>query len=662
MIPDRTIAFGTSFDARLIANDSNVEDTFTYYMDVAPTGAVFNPAPLIQWTPTSAQIGSNAFTVRVVDSESKADSKTFHVTVTPANLPPQLAPQADQRVPAGGAFIRTLSATDADGDALTFSLVFGPPGLTLTGGNQLMWSPVASAPGVYTVQAKVTDVGGLFDVGQFRITVFAAALPVTQNDAYQVMLGQTLMVPAPGVLGNDVDPDGGTLVAADLTNPDKGTLSTFNPAGSFTYIAPSTPPGPVLDVQEVSTWNGGAGVEIGLGPLLAADVNGDGKPEILSFEYNGDLYVVRTGSTPTTLFHVGTLTPGEIGGQNCAIYGVGNQTMAVGDINDDGQVEIVMPAQCAGDAGTFFAGGAANRVVALSYDPTRPDLYHVKWLTPILPANQAADFTAQASFTIARLRSTETPSVLIGHTYQGAGQCAQVIATSTDTFCRVVFALNGTDGSIRTIYYSAPADPASAGGYSTNGIASGGYMAPVVADVDNSGNLSILYEGTLWNLDGTVRIQLDGTASTGPATSSSAVADLDGDPQMEIVTLDNYGGFGEGTLKAWKVSGQLLWSIPVPRSYVTTRLSVADVDRDGLADILVTWGPVLMVVDNTGNVKWLRNFQTATDGFSFQFFNMSHFPVYDLNGDGIPEVIAQYGKSTLLFLRQQLGMASVVSK
>lgn len=58
--------------------------------------------------------------------------------------------------------------------------------------------------------------------------------PVAQRDGYEVLRNNELNVPAPGVLGNDIDEDGDALTAVLDTNPTHGTLS-FNPDGSFIY-------------------------------------------------------------------------------------------------------------------------------------------------------------------------------------------------------------------------------------------------------------------------------------------------------------------------------------------------------------------------------------------------------------------------------------------
>ncbi|MFC1932587.1 Ig-like domain-containing protein, partial [Chloroflexota bacterium] len=58
--------------------------------------------------------------------------------------------------------------------------------------------------------------------------------PVAVDDAYTTDEDINLIVPAPGVLGNDIDADGDPLTALQVSGPAQGTL-TLNNDGSFTY-------------------------------------------------------------------------------------------------------------------------------------------------------------------------------------------------------------------------------------------------------------------------------------------------------------------------------------------------------------------------------------------------------------------------------------------
>jgi hypothetical protein len=65
--------------------------------------------------------------------------------------------------------------------------------------------------------------------------------PVAQNDAYTMIQGGTLTVAAPGVLGNDSDPDpGNTLTAVSFSTPSNGTLTSPSPNGGFSFTAATT--------------------------------------------------------------------------------------------------------------------------------------------------------------------------------------------------------------------------------------------------------------------------------------------------------------------------------------------------------------------------------------------------------------------------------------
>src|SRR5690606_11408380 len=59
--------------------------------------------------------------------------------------------------------------------------------------------------------------------------------PVAQDDSYNPCSDTSFAVPAPGVLGNDMDPQGDPLTATVFSNVSYGAL-TLNPDGSFTYI------------------------------------------------------------------------------------------------------------------------------------------------------------------------------------------------------------------------------------------------------------------------------------------------------------------------------------------------------------------------------------------------------------------------------------------
>lgn len=143
----------------------------------------------------------------------------------------------------GVSYSYDVDATDPDvGDVLTYSLDIKPTGMGIDAGSGLItWTPGSTQAGSITVKARATDPIGLFATQTFTITVATVNHPpLAQNDAYSMVVGSTLTVAAPGVLGNDSDPDAGdTLTAVNFSAPSSGTL-TPNANGGFSFTAATT--------------------------------------------------------------------------------------------------------------------------------------------------------------------------------------------------------------------------------------------------------------------------------------------------------------------------------------------------------------------------------------------------------------------------------------
>lgn len=59
--------------------------------------------------------------------------------------------------------------------------------------------------------------------------------PVANDDNYEVAMNDALDLPAPGVLGNDVDVEGETMSAQLVSGPANAADFTLNADGSFDY-------------------------------------------------------------------------------------------------------------------------------------------------------------------------------------------------------------------------------------------------------------------------------------------------------------------------------------------------------------------------------------------------------------------------------------------
>ncbi|MDQ3980302.1 MAG: cadherin-like domain-containing protein [Actinomycetota bacterium] len=126
--------------------------------------------------------------------------------------------------------------TDVDGDALTAVKVSDPAqgAVTLNANGSFTYTPNANFNGSDTFTYKAR--GGGADSAPITVTVTVtpvADVPVAVADSFTTDEDIPLTVDAPGVLGNDTDPEGG-LSALKVSNPSHGTL-VLNTNGSFTY-------------------------------------------------------------------------------------------------------------------------------------------------------------------------------------------------------------------------------------------------------------------------------------------------------------------------------------------------------------------------------------------------------------------------------------------
>jgi VCBS repeat-containing protein len=112
--------------------------------------------------------------------------------------------------------------------------------LTFPGDGSYTYTPAANFSGADSFTYRASDGAQTSDPVIVSITVNPVNdAPVAGNNAYSIVQGGTLAVAAPGVLGNDSDPDGDPLTAALVAGPAAGTL-TLNADGSFNYVAPAT--------------------------------------------------------------------------------------------------------------------------------------------------------------------------------------------------------------------------------------------------------------------------------------------------------------------------------------------------------------------------------------------------------------------------------------
>jgi len=221
-IGDQTVAEDASLTLEVAANDPDGDPlAFT-----ATSGAVEVAAAVagnrLTLTPAANFFGAATITVTADDGDGGSTSDTFTLTVTPVNDPPRLEAVAPQTIPQG-ATLAPLSASDVEGDPLTFQVTGGslPPGLTLAADGSFGGTAAFTAAGPFTATVTVADGHGGTDTATVAVTVldqtppaFGALPPVTVEAT-----GPT----TPVVLG--------PVTAADLVNG--AVAASADPAGPF---------------------------------------------------------------------------------------------------------------------------------------------------------------------------------------------------------------------------------------------------------------------------------------------------------------------------------------------------------------------------------------------------------------------------------------------
>ncbi|HET7371266.1 MAG TPA: Ig-like domain-containing protein, partial [Gammaproteobacteria bacterium] len=174
--------------------------------------------------------GADAFTFQASDGLSSSNTASVAVTVT--NAVP-VASDGTLAVVKNQPKTGTFAATDADGDALTYSLAAEPDhgSVTIAGAN-FTYKPDTGYSGADSFTFKVND--GVTDSAAAAVTINVVnTAPVASSATLLVAKNMTKS----GTLTAS-DADGDTLTFAKVSDPAHGAL-TLNADGSFTYTPAS---------------------------------------------------------------------------------------------------------------------------------------------------------------------------------------------------------------------------------------------------------------------------------------------------------------------------------------------------------------------------------------------------------------------------------------
>lgn len=148
-------------------------DAISWQLTTSPDGMSINSATgLTQWAPNVSQTGSKTVNIRATDSKGGFTDQLFYVFVSKPNHPPQIVSTPVLSASVGSVYQYQVIATDIDGDALTYSLLEGPPGLSIAKSGKISWAVLLTATGSNRVRVRVDDNRGGVDSQSYELAAY----------------------------------------------------------------------------------------------------------------------------------------------------------------------------------------------------------------------------------------------------------------------------------------------------------------------------------------------------------------------------------------------------------------------------------------------------------------------------------------------------------
>jgi VCBS repeat-containing protein len=230
----------------VLGNDTDVDGdplTAVNASDPAHGSVTLNANGSFTYTPDSNYNGSDSFTYEARDPSGATGTATVNITVTPVDDPPTAVNDSYTMSEDGPPLVVSAPGvlandSDPEGQPLTAvgfsSASVGTLSNTSSSGS-FRYTPPANFSGTATFTYRARA-GGL-DSAPATVTITVTPSndpPAAFNNAYSGTEDTPLTISAPGVLGNDTDPDGDSLTAVNGVAITGGSVS-LNANGSFTF-------------------------------------------------------------------------------------------------------------------------------------------------------------------------------------------------------------------------------------------------------------------------------------------------------------------------------------------------------------------------------------------------------------------------------------------
>ena len=246
-IPAASVTAGAAYEFEPTAQDANAVP-LTFSIANMPTWAAFDTTSgKLSGTPTAANVGTySAITVSVSDGKESASIGPFNITVTAAsapaqtNSPPVISGTPATSVVAGQAYAFSPTASDSDGNALTFTMA-----------NKPVWATFSSSTGALTGTPTTADVKTYSNIvisvsdGQTTASLAPFAIAVTvPADKVPTISGAPATTDIAGTAysftPSAADPDGNTLTFSIQNKPSWGSFNAATGALTGTPTSAQT--------------------------------------------------------------------------------------------------------------------------------------------------------------------------------------------------------------------------------------------------------------------------------------------------------------------------------------------------------------------------------------------------------------------------------------
>jgi hypothetical protein len=221
------------YQYNVTATDADA-DLLTYALVTSPAGMTIGfLTGNIGWTPSAGQVGNHTIKVSVTDGETTVFQQYTLTVSAPPNTAPVITSTAVTSAICKVLYTYQVTATDADGDILTYSLQIFPVGMIINNTTgEISWTPTKLQSGNHIVKVIVSD-GDLSVFQQFTINV-----PVPANIAPVI----TSL------------PDGDTVIVEQLYSYDVNATDADGDTLTY-YLYGTIPAGMVIDpVSGLLTW------------------------------------------------------------------------------------------------------------------------------------------------------------------------------------------------------------------------------------------------------------------------------------------------------------------------------------------------------------------------------------------------------------------------